>query len=74
MARKAKPPTDRTAEQVDYAAWKAEAVAYLANRHEVRAGIIPERLWRQLYIQGRPPQEAADQAAVSAHKVRGRKR
>jgi hypothetical protein len=53
MPRKAKPPTDRAAEQEAYAAWKAEGVAGLANRREVRAGIIPERLWRHLYIQGR---------------------
>jgi hypothetical protein len=47
MARKTKAPrpprADRAAEQADYAAWKTEALADLANRHAVRAGIIPER-------------------------------
>jgi hypothetical protein len=28
---------------------------------------IPERVWRQLYIKGVTPQDAADQAAVSAY-------
>jgi hypothetical protein len=74
MARKAKVSrpsgVDRAAEQADYAAWKLAAVAELTNRHEVKAGTIPERVWRQLYIQGRTPQAAADQAAVSASNVR----
>jgi hypothetical protein len=33
----------------------------------VKPGIIPERLWRRLYIMGLTPQKAADQAAVSAY-------
>jgi hypothetical protein len=33
----------------------------------VRPGVIPERLWRKLYLQGLSPQKAADQAAVSAY-------
>jgi hypothetical protein len=36
------------------------------QRHDVKPGIIPERLWRKLYIRGMTPQ-AADQAAVSAN-------
>jgi hypothetical protein len=71
MARKTKAPrpprADRAAEQADYAAWKTEALADLSNRHAVRAGIIPERLWRRLYIQGTTPHDAADRAAVSAY-------
>jgi hypothetical protein len=74
MARKTKASrpsgADRAAERADYAAWKAEAVADLANRHDVRPGIIPERLWRRLYIQGMTPHDAADQAAVSAYNKR----
>jgi hypothetical protein len=58
---------DRAAKEVEYRAWKVRAVADLANRHDVQAGIIPERLWRRFYIQGRSPREAADQAAVSAY-------
>jgi hypothetical protein len=41
--------------------------ADLLERHDVKPGIIPERLWRKLYIEGRTPQKAADQAAVSAY-------
>jgi hypothetical protein len=61
---------DRAAEQADYAAWKLAAVAELTNRHEVNADTIPERVWRQLYIQGRTPDAAADQAAVSPYNTR----
>jgi hypothetical protein len=48
-------------------AWKILAGADLLGRHDVRPGIIPERLWRKLYVQGLSPQKAADQAAVSAY-------
>jgi hypothetical protein len=41
--------------------------ADLLQRHDVKPGIIPERLWRKLYIRGMTPQKAADQAAVSAN-------
>jgi hypothetical protein len=63
------PPTraDRAAKEVEYRAWKVRALADLANRHDVKSGIIPERLWRRFYIQGRSPREAADQAAVSTY-------
>jgi hypothetical protein len=74
MARKAKAPrpsqAERAAEQTDYRAWKIEAAADLANRHTVAPGTIPERLWRKLYIEGRTPERAADQAAVSAYNAR----
>jgi hypothetical protein len=62
MARKTK--------QADYAYWKVRAAANLANRLDVKPGIIPERLWRRLYIRGLSPQKAADQAAVSAYNTR----
>jgi hypothetical protein len=72
MTRKTKAPSrvDRTAKQADYASWKVRAAADLANRHDVKPGIIPERLWRRLYIRGLSPQKAADQAAVSAYNTR----
>jgi hypothetical protein len=63
------PPSraDRAAEQADYATWKITAGADLLERHGVKPGVIPERLWRRLYIMGRTPQKAADEAAVSAY-------
>jgi hypothetical protein len=74
MARKAKASqpsqADQAAEEADYAAWKLAAVAGLASRHDVKPGTIPERLLRHMYIQGRSPQDAADQAAVSAYNAR----
>jgi hypothetical protein len=66
MSGKAKPPTDRAAEQADYKTWLADAVAELQRKHNVNPAIIPARVWRHLYIQGRSPQKAADQA-VSAY-------
>jgi hypothetical protein len=44
--RTIKAPTraDRAAKEVEYRAWKVRALADLANRHGVKAGIIPERL------------------------------
>jgi hypothetical protein len=60
---------DRAAKEVEYRACKVRALADLANSHDVKAGIIPERLWRRLYIQGRSPHDAADQAVVSAYKT-----
>jgi hypothetical protein len=39
-----RPSADRAGEKADYAAWKTEAVADLANRHNVKAGIISQRL------------------------------
>jgi hypothetical protein len=35
-------------------------------KYSINPGIIPARMWKHLYIQGRTPQKAADQAAVSA--------
>jgi hypothetical protein len=60
-----KPPAP--SELPDYRRWKARAVAKLDQRHDVRSGIIPERIWRRFYIRGMTPQKAADQAAVSRH-------
>jgi hypothetical protein len=74
MAHKPKAPrpsqADRAAEQANYADWKILAGADQLERHDVKPGTIPERLWRRLYIQGRSPQDAADQAAVSAYNAR----
>jgi hypothetical protein len=80
MPRKKPPPTERAAEQADFKSWLADAVAALQREHNVNPGIIPVRVWRHLFIQGRSPQKAADQAAVSANarpaadRLRGRKR
>jgi hypothetical protein len=63
-------PSDQAAERGDYAAWKITAGADLLERHDVKPGTIPERLWRRLYIQGRSPHDAANQAAVSAYNAR----
>jgi hypothetical protein len=70
MPRKAKLPTDSAAEPADFKTWLADAVAALQRKHNVNPAIIPVRVWRHLYIQGRNPQKAADQAAASAHNVR----
>lgn len=59
-----------SAVQADYAAWKAKAAAALECETEVNAGAIPERLWRHHYIQNLSPEQAAEQAAVSAYNTR----
>jgi hypothetical protein len=46
------PTKQRTAKEADYRAWRWAAVLELEQRNNVRAGIIPERVWRQLYIKG----------------------
>jgi hypothetical protein len=46
---------DQAAEQADFKAWLADAVAALQREHNVNPGTIPIRVWRQLYIQGRTP-------------------
>jgi hypothetical protein len=74
MARKTKVPrpskADQAAEQADFKAWLADAVAALQREHNVNPGTIPISVWRHLYIQGRSPQQAADRAAVSAYNTR----
>jgi hypothetical protein len=51
---------------------KSTAGADLLDRHDVEPGIVPERPWRNFYIRGLSPQEAADQAAVGTRNVRRR--
>jgi len=74
MPRKPKAPrpsrADRAGEQADFKTWLAEAVANLQREHNINPSVIPIRVWRHLYIQGRTPHDAADKAAVSAHNVR----
>jgi hypothetical protein len=71
MARKTKsagpPRADRAAEQADFKTWLADAVAQLQREHNINPSIIPIRVWRHLYIQGRSPKDGANQAAVSAY-------
>jgi hypothetical protein len=71
MPRKTKPSRpSRAAQQADYKTWLADAVAALQREHNINPSTIPMRMWRHLYIQGRNPQKAADQAAASAHNAR----
>jgi len=61
---------DRATEAADFKAWLADAVAALQRDHNMNPAIIPQRTWRNLYIQGKTPQQAADRAAVSAYNRR----
>jgi hypothetical protein len=58
---------DRALEQADFKTWLAAAMAELQRKHNVNPAIIPVRVLRHQYIQGRSPQDAADQAAASAY-------
>jgi hypothetical protein len=48
------------AEHVTYAAWKGRAAALLERQ---AAGVMRERDWRQLYIRGKAPEDAASSAS-----------
>jgi len=77
MARKPKPkPKQQAAPQGAYGEWKAR-VAALLERQGISAGVLLERAWRNLFISGETPEQAADRAATEAHNARpslGRKR
>jgi hypothetical protein len=58
MPRKPPAPSEPTE---TYRRWKSRAAALL-ERQGLSPGIMRERDWRQLYIQGAPPEDAASQA------------
>jgi hypothetical protein len=60
-------PPAKPASALNFVTWKARAAAELKRQHSVNPGIITARMWKHLYIQGKTPQKAADQAAVSAY-------
>ena len=49
---------------VTYAGWKERALAELAWRHGIDARQIPEGIWRNAYVRGESPAQAADRAQV----------
>jgi hypothetical protein len=63
-------PRESTVARADYRDWKDRAAAELERVHGVKASTIPERVWKKLYMQNMTPQEAAEQAAVSAYTTR----
>jgi hypothetical protein len=54
-----KPPAP--SEPADYSRWKSRAAALL-ERQRISAAVMRERDWRQLYIRGGSPKDAAPQA------------
>jgi hypothetical protein len=56
--------------EVDYKEWAKRAAAELEQRHDIKAATIPTRVWTRLFIRGLSPQDAAEQAAVSAYNTR----
>jgi hypothetical protein len=54
-----KPPTP--SEPADYRRWKNRC-AVLLERQGLSAGVMLERDWRQMYIRGVAPEDAADRA------------
>ena len=66
-----RPPAAKPAgAPADFVTWKARAAAELKRQHSVNPGMIPARMWKHLYIEGKTPQKAADLAAVSAYNER----
>jgi hypothetical protein len=62
-----KPPAPSA--PADYRAWKAHAAALL-ERQGLPPGVMRERDWRQLYIRGRSPEDAAGQAETAYYNTR----
>jgi hypothetical protein len=69
MPRKANAHTDRAAEAADYRAWKAHAAALL-ERQGILPGVMREKDWRQLYIRGKAPEDAARQGRWQTPRLR----
>jgi hypothetical protein len=57
-----KPPAP--SEPADYRRWRARAAAML-ERQRISAAVMRERDWRQLYIPGKSPEDAARQAETA---------
>ena len=69
MARKPKPKRP-AAPQGAYGEWKAR-VAALLERKGLSPGVRLERAWRNAFISGETPEQAADRAeVVEAHNTR----
>ena len=49
---------------MDYSTWRAQAAAELKRLHGIDAVRIPERVWKQLYVQNSSPPEAAHRAQI----------
>jgi hypothetical protein len=74
VARKTKaspPPAPRSgaAPPIGYAAWKAR-VREMLEQADVPAGTLRERDLRDLFIRNATPEQAAEQAGVTAHNAR----
>ena len=63
---KAKPPA---APQGAYAEWRQHVAALLEGKG-VWVGVMRETRWRDLFIEGATPEEAASRAETEAHNMR----
>ena len=62
-----RPPAAKLANApTNFVTWKARAAAELKRQHNVNPGIIPARMWKHLYIQGKTPQKVVRYNAQSA--------
>jgi hypothetical protein len=53
--------------QPSYKAWKDEALRTLQRDHNLPPNAISEREWTRLYVNGFPPDQAADRAEREYH-------
>jgi hypothetical protein len=60
-AKSSTPHQSQKLERADYRNWKSRAAALL-ERQGLSPGIMRERDWRQVYIRGKTPEDAAQQA------------
>jgi hypothetical protein len=47
---------------MNYSTWRALAAAELKHLHGIDASRIPERVWKQFYVQNSTAREAANRA------------
>ena len=68
MARRTK-PNPPAAPSGNYGAWRG-AVKMLLDDAGIPFGTLRERDWRDLFIGGATPEQAAERAGVTAHNTR----
>ena len=60
VATKRKSASASESPALDYSAWKQKARKILQDKHGVTAPMIRERVWRDAYVTGAPPDAGAE--------------
>jgi hypothetical protein len=51
----------------DFATWQARSMAILRDKHEITGTLMRHREWRNLFIRGTTPEDAAEHAQRLHH-------